>query len=448
MKIFKPLWSEGALLLPQHFQQQGLFHQAQTAAAAKLATIHNWGIQRIAWDESILDLNKIKLREIDMRLADGTIIDARLGEWLPAARDLTDIPADIQLIVVSVALPLYDVNGSNCVNESRQNARARRFRTEYAQVNDLFGDAVAEMGVERLNLFLVFDFEIHSDLISCPVARLKRDTGGRFRLDADWIPPCLTLSASPCLTGLVERLTDILRARGGQLAARRGERNQNVADYSVSDVSLFWLLNCINTTWPELMHLSTHPDQHPEQLWLALARLAGSLSAFSLENDLDRIPAYRHDQLQLVFGQLEQLIRDLLDTVIPSPVIPIALERVRPTLWRAHLNDERLLADADFFLSIHATIPGHQLQQQLPMVCKLGAPEEVERILNSAVAGVPLTALQRVPSAVPLRLENQYFSLDGRDPAFARMLQTRSCSIYIPASIPEVTVELFAVLRT
>jgi len=149
-----------------------------------------------------------------------------------------------------------------------------------------------------------------------------------------------------------------------------------------------------------------------------------------------------------VFNQLETLIRDLLDTVIPSPVIPIALESIRPTLWRAHLNDERLLDNADFFLSVHAAMPGHLLQAQLPMVCKLGAPEEVERILNSAVAGVPLTALQRVPSAVPLRLENQYFSLDGRDPAFARMLQTRSCSIYIPASLPDVSIELFAVLRT
>ena len=32
-----------------------------------------------------------------------------------------------------------------------------------------------------------------------------------------------------------------------------------------------------------------------------------------------------------LFAQLERLIRDLLDTVIPSPVIPIALENIRPT---------------------------------------------------------------------------------------------------------------------
>ena len=53
-----------------------------------------------------------------------------------------------------------------------------------------------------------------------------------------------------------------------------------------------------------------------------------------------------------------------------------------------------------------------------------------------------------VPAAIPLRLENQYFSLDVSHPLATEMLQSGTCMFYVPGMLGEPELELFAVLRT
>ncbi|WP_177315600.1 type VI secretion system baseplate subunit TssK, partial [Burkholderia ubonensis] len=57
-----------------------------------------------------------------------------------------------------------------------------------------------------------------------------------------------------------------------------------------------------------------------------------------------------------------------------------------------------------------------------------------------------LRPMSRLPAAIPVRIENQYFALDSNDAAFKRMIDAHACQIYVPASIPEASLELYAVL--
>lgn len=72
----------------------------------------------------------------------------------------------------------------------------------------------------------------------------------------------------------------------------------------------------------------------------------------------------------------------------------------------------------------------------------------MEHIINSALSGIPLKAVQRVPAAIPIRLDNQYFALDAASAAHVKMLAARACQIYLPASVPDAALELYAVLRS
>ncbi|WP_233874889.1 type VI secretion system baseplate subunit TssK [Paraburkholderia adhaesiva] len=449
MRTFKPVWAEGIVLSPHHFQQQGRWWEFALQQIVPLAIANPWGVLEAGLDEELLPNGRAKLSALKMRFSDGTPIDTSIADVLPPARDLArDVGADVQSVIVYVGLPLLDAVGNNSRVEGETASRPRRYFREYAQVPDLHGTTDAELAVERHALQLLFDFESHADYLVCPIFRLVRGQRGVFEVDHNWVPPCLALSGHPRHEERVSRIADILQAKSIALAARRSERIDDVAEFGVADVSLYWLLNTMNTQWPELRFLASHPYQPPERLYHILARLTGALMTFSTRVNLAEIPAYEHDRQDEIFSKLEDLIRDLLNAVIPSRVVPIGLLKKGPTYWSGQIHDDRLLEGADWYLSVNAAMPAFDLVERIPRLCKIGAPDDVAHIVNSALPGVPLRPVQRVPAAIPVRLENQYFALDSKDPVFAGMLAARTCQIYLPGTIPEASLELYAVLTS
>ncbi|MNR58988.1 hypothetical protein D3C85_1801340 [compost metagenome] len=69
-------------------------------------------------------------------------------------------------------------------------------------------------------------------------------------------------------------------------------------------------------------------------------------------------------------------------------------------------------------------------------------------LVNTSRQGIPLQPLRHVPAAVPLRMENQYFSLDLSGPGAQAMLDSGHCVFYTPGTLGEPELELFVVLRT
>ncbi|WP_175960475.1 type VI secretion system baseplate subunit TssK [Burkholderia pyrrocinia] len=449
MRIDKPLWHEGLILTQQHFQQQERWNEFALQQLASALSVSPWGTLSVEVDEEALSSGRLKLTRLQLRFPDGTPVDTTVADALPPARDLAgEIPADAQTVDVLAALALPDANGSNCRFDETALARPRRAYREFVKVTDLNGSSETEIAAERHAVRLLFGFESHADDTACAIARLTRTTGGQFQVDRRYVPPCLSLSGHALHIERIRRLADILAAKSALLGARRSERIEQVAEYGIADVQLFWLLHCIHQAWPQLRFLASHPAQPTDRLYQVLAQLAGSLLTFSTHMSLTDIPPYDHADAHGVFTTLESLIRDLLDAIIPSRVVSIGLSHTAPTTWVGQFRDERIIeGPADWYLSVNAALPAFELVEQFPRLCKIGAPDDVEHIVNSAVAGIPLKAVQRVPGAIPVRLDNHYFALDAHDAAHARMLAARACQIYLPASIPDASIELYAVLR-
>ncbi|HWX11208.1 MAG TPA: type VI secretion system baseplate subunit TssK [Trinickia sp.] len=450
MRIDKPLWHEGLILTQQHFQQQERWaefalHQFATAAVAE-----PWGTLGVDVDEEALATGRLKLTRLKLRFPDGTPVDTTVVDAMPPARDLTQgMPADRQSVVVLAALALPDANGNNCRFDEASLARPRRSYREFVKVTDLNGTREAEVAAERHAVRLLFDFESHADDAVCAIARLTRTKSGQFQVDHRFVPPCLTLASHPLHVERVNRVADILQAKSLALGARRSERIEQVAEYGVADVQLFWLLHCIHAAWPQLRLYATHPSRPPEHLYATLAQLASALMTFSTDAQLTEIPLYDHTRADEVLAKLESMIRDLLNAIIPSRVVSIGLTHKSPTTWTGEFLDERIVEGAaDWYLSVNASMPAFELVEQFPRLCKIGAPDDVEHIINSALLGIPLKAVQRVPAAIPVRLDNYYFALDSASAAHAKMLAARACQVYLPASVPDASLELYAVLRS
>ncbi|HEY0289374.1 MAG TPA: type VI secretion system baseplate subunit TssK [Pseudomonas sp.] len=450
MKIDRPLWAAGALLSPQQFQQQARWEAWTNECLAHLSLIHPWGVQALAFDLEALRLGKLKATRIRLRMPDGTLIDTDHVDRLPAALELSrQLSEDQREATLLLALPLEQANGNNCLFEEGRADRPMRYRQDWRQVQDVYADEMQSVGVLEHVLSLRLEGDDSADYLTCPVVRLVRDEQGAWSIDPLYVPPLLSFAAHSGLLAQLDNLLTQLSAKRQRLMGMRRESNQRMADFAVADVSLFWLLNALNTYQPVLTDIKAHPRRHPEQVYLELVKLAGGLLTFSLEHDIDKIPAYRHEQLESVFPPLMRTISTLLEASLPSRVIALELVESGANRWQVTLNDARLRErdGADFYLSVRCRLSAAQVQNQFPRLCKVGSPDEVDQLVNAALDGIPLQPLNHVPAAIPLRLENQYFALDIGHAKGQAMLAEGVCAFYVPGTLTDVKLELFAVLR-
>lgn len=444
MKTEQPLWGRGVMVSPQHFQQQAAYAAWSTECIAHMGLNHPWGVIHAEFEADVLKLGRLQARHLHVRFQDGTLIDTNNGDDLPPV-----IMPEGNDVVVMLALPLLRANGGNCLQPDEVAERPVRYRQRWRDIRNQFGDDTRQIAVIKPELTLRFAHQNNSDYLVCPVARLKQDSQGAWTQNDTFLPALLTVQSSPWLLSQLEQLMTQLRARLNRLMAMRRESNERMADFAVADVSLFWLLNALNSAEPVLGQFLRFPQSAPERLYPELARVAGSLLTFSLEHQVSAIPVYQHAELNTVFPPLFDLLSDLLEASLPSRVVSIELEHdKRLHQWLARLQEPRLREDADFYLSVRSPLPVAQLQEQFPRQCKVGSPDEVTGLVNTSQQGIPLKSLRHVPAAIPLRMENQYFALDLAHPAAAEMLASGSCMFYVPGMLGEPELELFAVLRT
>ncbi len=447
MKIERPLWTRGVMVSPQHFQHQAAYAAWHAECIAQAGMMDPWGVLHAEFDRDALKQGRLKAGHLAVRFPDGTLVDTDCADALPPTLTLSDTSS--RDITVLLALPQLYPNGGNCLAPDEVAERPVRYRQRWHEVRNSYGDDTRQIAVMQHELTLRLDSQDNSDYLVCPVVRLHRDMQGIWTQDSTFIPPLLSLKAHTWLISQLELLMTQLRTRLERLMAMRRESNERMADFAVADVSLFWLLNALNSAEPVLGNFQRHPQVHPERVYQELVRLAGSLLTFSLEHTVSNIPVYSHEHLSEVFPPLFELLGVLLEASLPSRVVAIELmheKRVRQ--WSARLHDPRLREEVDFYLSVRSSLPVAQLLEQFPLQCKVGSPDDVAGVINASGQGIPLRALSHVPAAIPLRLENQYFALDMTHPSARAMQAAGSCVFYVPGTLGEPELELYAVLRT
>ncbi len=371
MKTLRPLWGRGQMISPQHFQQQVNQAAWQSECIARLGVMNPWGVIRVEFDAALLKQGTLKASHLYVRFPDGTLIDSDNADALPAVMVLPQ--EDCRELTVVLALPHEHENGGNCLQMEERAERPVRWRLAWREVRNRYGEDSRQIAVLLAQLTLRAADDDNGDYQTVALARLRRDSQNCWSLDEHFIPPLLKVLASHWLYEQTEQLTNQLRARLQRLMAMRRESNARMADFAVADVSLFWLLNALNSAEPVLSHFLRHPQVHPERLYEALAGLAGSLLTFSLDHTTADIPPYRHQALTEVFPPLFKLLGVLLEASLPSRVVAIEMTHDdRRKRWHARLHDPRLREEADFYLSVRSTLPAAQLLEQFPQQCKAG----------------------------------------------------------------------------
>ena len=441
----KVLWGEGLFLRPQHFQQQDQYHEHRLHQHAMALQPYLWGLGTLEVDEDALRNSTLRVLKLSLLFQDGELYNAPPHDDLPPAIDLSHVPQSQPAITYHAALPVFMPYGANCAAVDAPNGAAR-FGPRNLSTPDLYTQAaLAELTFLNKTLRLVADSEPRDSYVSFPLLKLRRRATGGFELDPRFVPPCLSINSAPALFQQLRSLLDALQAKVGALYGHHREPSKNVIEFRSGDMSSFWLLHTASSACATLSHYLHHPQLHPERLYEQLLGLAGALMTFSKSHTLADLPSYTHGDAGPQFAKVHGIIRELLDTVISSKYFAIALELVKPSYYRGILDSGKIDDKTAFYLAVSADMPALELVEAVPLRFKLGAPDDVDKFVQSAMPGVALKHAPQVPAAVPVRPDTYYFAVEAKGPLYDRMLQSQSISIYVPAGLDDLKLDLVAV---
>ena len=441
----KVLWGEGLFLRPQHFQQQDRYHEARLNQTAGALHPYCWGVRKLAIDLDALKADTLRVTELSVIFADGEIVRAPEHDALPPQVRLGDLPPEVQSITFHAALPALKAHGDNCA--ARGDARLDvRYGQHEHDTRDLFTTAAdAPVGYLAGKLRLVSELDTLDAYESFPLARLRRVALGGFELDPGFVAPSVSIDGAPALQSLLVRLMEKLLAKVNALYGHYREPSRHVVELRGGDVSSFWLLHTTSAAYAALTHYLVHRELHPERLFGQLLDLAGGLMTYSRSVKLEDLPAYAHQDPGPAFARLDQIIRALLDTVISSKYFAIALSNDRPSYHLGALDSGKINQQTTLYLAVSADMAAIELVDIVPLRFKLGAPEDVDKFVLSAMPGVKLVHAPQVPAAVPVRPDTYYFALENKGALYENMLKAQAISIYVPNGIRDLALELIAI---
>lgn len=439
----KLLWGEGLFLRPQHFQRQDAYHEARLHETSTAIHPYGWGVRQVRFDAQSLATGSLRPLQISVIFPDGELYSAPDEDELPPPISLDGLPEDVQETTIYLALPLLNEYGSNCARDA-DDANARYVQRNVATA-DMYSEAAeADLAYLKKAVRLLTDEQPRDAFVSVPLIHLRRSSTGGFEADPQYIPPALSVRASPALYLDLRRLLDALQAKVQALYGMHREPAQHIIEFRSGDVASFWLLHTANSAFAALAHLYQHPDLAPERLYQELLRLAGALLTFSPAYQLADLPAYNHADPGPGFNKLFKVIRELIDTVISARYFGITLTEVRPSYHLGRIDSQRIDEKCSFYLAAGAAMPAAELIGIVPVRFKVGTPDDVEKAVLSAMPGVALSHCPQVPAAIPVRPGSTYFAIEPRGALYERMLKAQSIMIYVPSGISELKLELIA----
>jgi type VI secretion system protein ImpJ len=444
--LSRVVWSEGMYLGPHHFQAQSRYFEDSIQFATATLWYASFGLVGVDLDAEALHNGTVSLVHARGILPDGLPFNMPESDALPEARAIADLfPPTRDFITVNLAIPTRKPNGYNCALD--QNGVEARFVAETRVLHDENSGADERpVRLGRKNLRILIDTEPAGDLLTLPIARVKRDGSGHFVYDPDFVPPVLLVSASARLMAMMKRLIELLNEKSATVSSGRRGGSKAGAEFSTREIASFWLLHAVNSAIPPLQHLLTAKRGHPEELFVEMSRLAGALCTFALDSHPRALPPYDHQDLTDCFEKLERHIRLHLETIIPTNCISIPLRPAGNYYWEGEITDQRCLGRSRWVFAIHANMGEAELMARTPQLIKICTPPFVRELVKRALPGLGLTHLPVPPPAISARVETQYFGISRTGPCWDHMIKALQIGVYVPGEFPDPEVEILVVL--
>jgi type VI secretion system protein ImpJ len=303
--------------------------------------------------------------------------------------------------------------------------------------------SIAEMRVGQLSFRLVLASDPIDAYGTLSVARVQEYNSSRaVTLDTSHIIPCLDCTASGVLRDYLREISGLLTHRAVSLAARLGQPGQR----GVAEVTDYLILQIANRYDPLFRHLLTRALMHPEMLYRLCLQIAGELSTYTQakHRPVD-FPSYRHDALRETFAPLMASLRDALTAVLDQRAVPIKIEDLGNSVYRASIPDTDLLRSGNFVLAVNAQMSSEKLRRDFPNQVKLGPQDKLRDLVMSHLPGIGLIAQPVAPRQLPYHAGFTYFELDRSGGLWKEIEKSRVLALHVAGDFPELQMELWGI---
>jgi type VI secretion system protein ImpJ len=447
MRQLQPvIWSKGTFLSPQHLQAQERFVEESARFYLDSLNPKCWGFSEFQIDAKALSEGMLSVARASGIFPDALAFDLPNSDPAPPARTLDECFQDgRKSCMFYLAIPQYLQGGMNI---SLAHGRvSTRYLAQMQMVRDEnSGTGERPVQVARKNLRILAEGENLDGSVILGCARIVKSEAGIYQIDNTYIPPLIDIHAHPNLKRVLSSMIELLVTHSSQLSGSRRQKNESAADFTASDVKDFWLLYTINTHLPGLRHFLDSSNVQPIHLFNELSDFAGSLTAFSTEVEPRDLPTYNHEQLGACFGELDRLIRRMLDTNVKRNFVALPLKFTRDTIYAASIDKDAYFEGSKFYLAISADIRDADLIDRVPRLLKACSASDIENLIRLALPGLRLQHVATPPRAIPVKLRQQYFAIEQSGKYWESVLRARNFAVHAPSDLLNPQMELVILL--
>lgn len=449
MEQLRPIfWGQGMFLQPQHFQQQDGYHEARLRRYLHWLYPFCWGVKTLAINETALRNFMLEIEQCELVMWDGTILRFQ-GETLPSNAKIG--PRSFESALDPSGRPLGVYLGLKRLQWEEANAslrreldrdavaaeKQRRFSLQEVDTPDLFAENGQIAGLQYLmhEVRLLFDQDAavqSPDYELIKIAEVLRTAEAQGAvLSKRYIPPALSVYASPVLAGMLREIRDLLTAKGREFTEYKRQRRIQTLEMSGRETGYLLIMQMLNRYIPLFHHHLEVQETHPCILYALLRQLVGELSTFSETISVlgGPLPAYRHDQLWECFDAAVRVIKELLDELAKGPeyVVPLVFDG---EYFAANLDKRFFEGSNHYYLSIKADIPPREVERLLTGTGKVCSREEMAALQQRALPGLMVRYLEVPPEELPRRAHCSYFELDHRGTLWKRIEQRQNIAVF------------------
>lgn len=433
------IWSEGMFLKQQHFQQQNRYYESLINNKTTQIHKNHWGIERLEFDEELLQLGKLQLNYAKGIFKDGTCFKAPLYDLLPQAVNIT-----IEDKGSSLYLGISIRNHQDPSVDLDNNHKTIRFYSDYIKVRD---DTTAankddEIQISKLNIQLLTDKDDREPYHCIKVGKVDDvDPNGKIKLCRKFIAACMTLHDSDELIKLTKGILSLLEQQA-QMLSRRCSSNDNNPQAQISDFMLLQLINRYNAELKFLYSQSTHP----QDLYLLCSKLTAEVSTYTTDTRKpDPIKDYNHNAMDESFNGLSQTVRRHLDVVLEQHAKRIDLTRHQHGVWTTESITSDQLESCNIILCVKHEKNSLADGRNLENFIKIASLKSIENIVKRALPGVSMLSLTSAPRQLPHFANARYFMVNTNETYWNEIVEQKNISVHISGGYHELDIELWAI---